>query len=75
MPRVVIEYNPQYEEYAVCEVGKDFQVESDFQVIVDMKSSHYRNIKRNEERFDRDQAFLERFFIEAQEAGKPIRER
>jgi hypothetical protein len=50
-------------------------LESEYAVVVDMKASHYKNIKRNEERLLRDQNFLEKFFIEAQQAGRPIRER
>jgi hypothetical protein len=76
VPRVVIGDDPEYQDYRVNEVSKDFYpVDEDYQVVVDMKASHYRNIKRNEERFYRDQEFLQKFFIEAQESGRQIRER
>jgi hypothetical protein len=76
VPKCVIEYDPETGEYDVFEVTDTWPtVESGYAVVVDLKASHYKNIKRNEERFLKDQEFLEKFFIEAQQAGRPIRER
>ena len=75
MPKVVIEYDPELGEYDVFEVPKTQIVDSEYAVVVDMKASHYKNIKRNEERWLKDQTFLENFFIEAQASGRQIRER
>jgi hypothetical protein len=75
VPRCVIEFDPELGEYDLFEVPPTQQIDSEYAVVVDMKASHYKNIKRNEERFLKDQEFLEKFFIEAQQAGRPIRER
>lgn len=76
MPRVIIEFDPELGEYDVFEVTDTWPtIDTEYAVLVDMKSSHYKNIKRNEERVYKDQQFLEKFFIEAQQAGRPLRER
>jgi hypothetical protein len=76
VPRVIIEFDPELGEYDIFEVTDTWPtIDSEYAVLVDMKASHYKNIKRNEERVLRDQQFLHNFFIEAQQAGRPIRER
>lgn len=76
MPKCVIEYDPESGNYDVFEVTDTWPtVESGYAVVVDLKASHYKNIKRNEERCFKDQRFLENFFIAAQESGRQIRER
>lgn len=76
MPKVIIEYDPELGQYDVFEVTHSHPtLEPGYAVLVDMKASHYRNIKRNEERVVKDQRFLENFFIAAEEAGRQIRER
>ena len=76
MPRVIIEFDPELGEYDVFEVTDTWPtIDSEYVVLVDLKASHYKNIKRNEERVVKDQQFLRNFFIEAQQAGRPIRER
>ena len=76
MPRVIIEFDPELGEYDVFEVTDTWPtIDSEYAVLVDLKASHYKNIKRNEERVVKDQQFLHYFFIEAQKAGRPIRER
>lgn len=75
MPKVVITYYPNYLEYDVTQVNKDYVPGSDYEVVMDMKASHYRNMKRNLARYVKDQEALQKFFIEAQMAGRQIRER
>jgi hypothetical protein len=76
MPRVVIEFDPEEGRYDVFRVTDTWPtIDHEYAVLVDMKASHYNNIKRNEDRVNRDQEFLEKFFIEAQALGRPIRER
>jgi hypothetical protein len=76
VPRVVIEFDPELGDYDVFEVTDTWPtVESEYAVVVDMKARQYKNIKRNEDRVVRDQEFLKNFFIEAQAAGRTIRER
>lgn len=75
MPRVIIEFNRNFGEYSVFEATDTWPTrESEYSVVVDMKSNHYRNLKRNEERYIKDQNFLEKFFVEAQMSGRQIRE-
>ena len=75
MPKVVITFDPEHHEYWVQEVPKTFTHDPEYQVVMDMKASHFRNIMRNAERYERDLDTLRKFFIEAQMAGRAIRER
>lgn len=73
MPRVIIEFNAESHIYFV-DLYKGEEIDDEYQVIVDLKSSHYRNIRRNDGRVQRDQTFLQNFFIRAQTLGRHIRE-
>jgi hypothetical protein len=72
MPRVAITFHDELAEYFV-EPYTGWELD-EYQVVVDLKSSHYRNILRNRERVDKDQKFLQNFFIQAQMAGRALRE-
>lgn len=74
MPRVVISYNPEFYEYDITQVPKDYSSESEYEVTVEMKASHFRNMRRNMARVDKDQEFLTGLFIQAQSSGRKIRE-
>lgn len=74
MPRVAISFDPDTHEYFVEQVTKDFKPTPEYQVVMDMKSSHFRNILRNAERYERDMDSLRKLFIEAEMAGRAIRE-
>lgn len=76
MPKCIIGYDPVAGEYYAYEVTDKYPtVSSEYEVVVDMKASHYRNLKRHEEQWCKDQDFLEKFFFEAQSSGRQIRER
>ena len=47
----------------------------EYEVTVDLKSSTVKRFKRNLERVQQDQEIMKRLFIEAQMAGRNIRER
>lgn len=75
MPKVTIIFDHIKRRYFLelfDNVGKD---NDEWEVVMDMKASHFRNMRRNEDRFQRDQEALKKFFIEAQMSGKEIRER
>lgn len=75
MPKVTIIFDRIKRRYFLelfDSVGKD---NDEWEVVMDMKASHFRNMRRNEDRFQRDQEALKKFFIEAQMSGKEIRER
>lgn len=76
MPKVTIVYFPNTGKFTVDEMDRiGYDSDSGYEVVMDMKSSHFRNMKRNEDRYRRDQEALHKFFIEAQMSGKQIRER
>lgn len=74
MPRVAITFDPDHHEYFVETVSRDFEPTPEYQVVMDMKASHFRNILRNAERYQRDMDSLRKLFIEAEMAGRTIRE-
>jgi hypothetical protein len=73
MPKVLIHYDTVRHELSVFDAW-DWPPHPEYDVVVHLKSSHYRNIKRNEQRWMKDQTFLNNFFIEAQRRGTEIRE-
>ena len=74
MPKVVIHFDPEHHEYHVFQYVEGMVFDNEYQVLVEMKASHYRNILRNESRHQNDRDTLRKFFVEAQMAGRPIRE-
>ncbi len=74
MPKVTIMFDPFSGEYLVEEFSKVGQANVEYEVVMDMKASHFINMQRNLKRFQRDQDALAKFFIEVQAAGHPIRE-
>lgn len=74
MPKVVITFDPEHHEYFVTPYGGQ-TLNSEYDVVMDMKSSHYRNIIKNVQRYENDLSSLRKFFVEAQMAGRQIRER
>ena len=75
MPKVVITFDPEHHEYWVQEVAKDFKPDPEYQAVMDMKSSHFRNIVKNSKRYENDLNTLRKFFVEAQMRGRQFRER
>lgn len=75
MPKVVITFDPEHHEYWVDEVSKDFKPNPEYHAVMDMKASHFRNIRKNAQRYENDLDTLRKFFVEAQMAGRQIRER
>ena len=74
MPKVVISFDPEHHEYFVTTYhGQGLNDEYD--VVMDMKSSHYRNILKNAKRYENDLNSLRKFFIQVQMAGRQIREK
>lgn len=73
MPKVLIHYDPVLQLMSVFDKW-DWPVNPEWDVVVHLKSSHYRNMKRNEQRYNKDQTFLTKFFMEAQTRGTEIRE-
>lgn len=73
MPRVLLHYDTVRAEYSIHE-SWDWPL-GEYDTVVFMKASHFRNIKRNDMRWNKDQEFLNNFFIEAQKAGREICER
>lgn len=74
MPRVVITFDPEHHEYFVT----PFQgqtINPEYEVVMDMKSSHYRNMMKNRARYVNDLDTLRKFFLEGQLSGRTIRER
>lgn len=74
MPKCVIKYDKQFGEYMVYPYTEGQNI-TEYEAIVFMKASHYRNMQKNIQRWVKDQDFLEKFFIEAQTAGRTISER
>lgn len=74
MPRVVITFNDETGDYYMDAYDKGVEYDPEYQVVVDLKSSHFQNIVRNRQRVCKDQDFLRNFFIQAQMAGRAIRE-
>lgn len=74
MPKVVITWDTVFCKFLV-ERYKGQPVDPEFQAVMDMKSSHYLNMKRNQVRVDTDQENLKSKFIQAQETGREFRER
>ncbi len=74
MPRVVISFDAVNQEYSVYPVDKDY-TPTEYEAVVHMKSSSYREIVRTELRWLKHQDFLEKFFVEAQMAGRNLSER
>lgn len=72
MPKVVISFDPEFGEYDVDTTWEEPLTE--YEALVFMKASHYRNIQKNLARAHKDQEFLEKFFIEAQMSGRVISE-
>ena len=76
MPKVKIAYDRAYQEYAITEGGKYTVIDDpEWEAIIEMKSSHFRNMQRNIDRYNKDQQALMNFFMEAQMRGREIRER
>lgn len=74
MPTVKIAYDPTFQEFSLTESHKDAVLDPEWEVLVDMKASHFRNMRRNQTRYNRDQEALQKFFIQAQMSGTRIRE-
>lgn len=75
MPKVVISFDPDSGDYWVEAVAKDFEPDPEYQAVMDMKSSHFRNILRNAKRYENDLNTLHEFFVRAQMSGRQFRER
>lgn len=75
MPKVVITFDPEHHEYWVETVEKDFKPDPEYQAVMDMKASHFRNIVKNAQRYENDLSTLHRFFVQAQMSGRQFREK
>lgn len=53
----------------------DRELYEEYEVVIDIKSSTHKRFLRNIERVRQDQEILKKLFIEAQMAGRSIRER
>ncbi len=73
MPKVIISFDPEHHEYSVTTFSGQ-RINPEYEVVMDMKSSHYINMIRNKRRYENDLETLRKFFIEAQSAGRQIRE-
>ncbi len=77
MPRVIIQYDPQFGVYSVIipqSKEAEENINKEYEVLVDMKASSFKSIRRAEERWVNNQEFLEKFFISAQTSGRHLRE-
>lgn len=74
MPKVVITFDHEHHEYFVEPAREGVEYDPEYQAVMDMKSSHYRNMLRNKNRFETDRDTLRKFFIEAQTRGRQFRE-
>lgn len=74
MPKVVITFDPEHHDYYVEEVQKGVNYNPEYQAIMDMKASHFRNILRNAKRYENDLETLRTFFIQSQMSGREFRE-
>lgn len=74
MPKVVITFDPEHHDYFVEPARPGVAYDPEYQVVMDMKSSHYQNMVRNRTRTMRDQDALRKFFIEMQMSGRERRE-
>lgn len=74
MPRIIITFDPEHHEYFVTEY-RGQTINPEYEVLLDMKSSHFRNMLKNAKRYEGDRNTLRRLFLEAQLSGKVIRER
>ncbi len=74
MPRVVITFDPDHHEYFVEQARQDVEYDPEYQVVMDMKASHYLNMQKNRKRFENDRDSLRKFFIEGQMRGREFRE-
>lgn len=70
MPRVVISFDPEHHEYWVEIARPGVEYDPEYQAVMHMKSSHFRNMRRNAVRFNNDRDTLRKFFIEAQMRGR-----
>ncbi len=75
MPKVAITFDPEHHDYFVRVVDKDYKPDEEYEAVMDMKASHFRNIIRNADRYENDLNTLRKFFIEAQMRGRQFRER
>jgi len=75
MPRVVITYNPSLAEYSVKLAQKNQVLDPEYQILMEMKSGHFKFFMKNMDRYVKDQLALSRFFIEGQMTGRQLRER
>lgn len=73
MPKTTISFDPDSGEYNFGLSPRELYQE--YEVVVDLKSSTVKRFKRNRERVEQDQEIMKRLFIEAQMAGREIRER
>lgn len=74
MPKVVITFDPEHHDYYVEPAVKGMEYNPEYQAVMDMKASHFRNILRNAKRYENDLATLRRFFIRSQMYGREFRE-
>lgn len=74
MPKILVHYDPGFQEFVAFDTW-DWDPNPEYDVIVDIKSGTWKEMQRNISRTSRDQNILQRLFIEAQMAGRPIRER
>lgn len=79
MPKVTILYDTVRSEYLVEETSQAGHDEnSGVEAVMEMKASHFKNMKRNEDRYYKDQETLHNMFLQAKQAnaeGRVIRER
>lgn len=73
MPRVTISFDPETSTYNFG--MSDRELYEEYEVVIDIKSSTHKRFLRNIERVRQDQEILKKLFIEAQMAGRSIRER
>lgn len=77
MPKVVITqdyYDGGFWEYTVDRFVSDDEVDPEYQVVMEMKASHFKNIQRNAKRVFADQEVLNKFFEQAKDSYTVIRE-
>lgn len=73
MPKILITFDYEHRSYFV-EPYRGQEVDPEYQAVMDMKASHFINIKRNEKRYENDRETLRKFFIQAQMRGRQFRE-
>lgn len=74
VPKVFVAFDPETGEYLFGTRSVFGEHYKEYEATVEMKAATYKRLVRNLKRFADDQNILERLFIEAQMAGREIRE-